>query len=240
MRALRLARAKFVKYIQHPLGADAAEGAFAARLVLGELEKIARDVHHARRIIQHDHPARTHDGAGLAQRFVIHRRVHQASRHAAARRPANLHRLDPPALRRAAADFFDNVAQRGSHRHFDQPAAADFSGQGKDLGPLAFGRAERGEFLRPVPDDPGRQRQRFYVVNQRRFSPQARLGREGRPQPGYTAPALHRRDQGRFLAADKRAGAFDHAQPQSETPRPASARPASRAFPFPRWPPARA
>ena len=109
VRALRLARAKLVQNIQHPLGADAAEGAFAARLVLRELEEIARDIHHAGGVIQHHHPARTHDRADVAQRFVIHRRVRQA----AGTQPPDGPPICTALIRRpsadAAADFFDDL-----------------------------------------------------------------------------------------------------------------------------------
>ncbi len=171
---------------------------------------------------------------------IIDRRVHQAGGHAAAGRPADLHRLDPPPFRRAAADVFDDLAQGRPHRHFDQSAAANSSGQGEHLGAFAFGRAEGREFLRPMTNNPRHQRQRFDVVDQGRFAPKARLGGKRRSQPRHPAPAFHRGDQGRLFAADERPGALDDAQAQCESRRPSVSRPASRAFPIPQSPPARA
>jgi hypothetical protein len=54
---LAFARAETFKDVEHPASADAAERAFAAGLVLGELEEVAGDVHHARAIIEDDESA---------------------------------------------------------------------------------------------------------------------------------------------------------------------------------------
>src|ERR1017187_2052123 len=66
-----LARAEAFQNFQHSLGADAAEGAFAAGFRLGEFEEKARDIHHAIALVQHHQAARAHDGAGLRQGIVV-------------------------------------------------------------------------------------------------------------------------------------------------------------------------
>ena len=47
MLAAGFAGAEEIEQFEHPLRADAAEGAFAARLVLRELEEIPRNIDHA-------------------------------------------------------------------------------------------------------------------------------------------------------------------------------------------------
>lgn len=79
---LALARAEPIQNVQHAAGTNSAEGAFAARLILGELQEVARDIDHAIRIIHHHQPARAHDRADFPERFVIHRRIGQARRDA--------------------------------------------------------------------------------------------------------------------------------------------------------------
>ncbi len=59
------------------------------------------------------------------------------SGNAAARRPAYLHGLENPIAGHAAADLLHHFPDGNAHGHFDQSAAANFSGQGEDLGAFA-------------------------------------------------------------------------------------------------------
>ena len=77
---------------------DPAGRALAAGFGAGELDEVAGDVDHAIVFVHHHHAARPHDGAELAERFVIDRGLEQVGRDAAARRPAGLHRLDRMAV----------------------------------------------------------------------------------------------------------------------------------------------
>ena len=88
------------------------------------------------------------------------------------------------------------------------PPRATLPASAKTLVPLLLGRAERGEGLRAVADDPRHQRERLDVVDQRRLCPTARSAGIRRPQPRHAAPALDRGDQRRLLAADERPGAL--------------------------------
>jgi hypothetical protein len=54
---LAFAGAEPLQEVQHAPGADAAEGAFAARLVLSKLKEIARNIDHAGGVIEHDQAA---------------------------------------------------------------------------------------------------------------------------------------------------------------------------------------
>src|ERR1039457_2608002 len=113
MLAGGLAGAEQLQQFEHPFGANAAEGAFAARLVLRELEEIPRDIHHASGVIEHDHAAGTHDGANFTQGFVVHWRIGQARRYAAAGGPAHLYRFKRAPWRGAAPTPLHALPARG-------------------------------------------------------------------------------------------------------------------------------
>ena len=93
-----------------------------------ELQEEARDIDHAIAVVEHHQTARTHDGAGLGQRFVIDRRVGQARGNAAAGGSAELHGFELPAVADAAADIFHHFADGDAHGDFDEAAAIDLAG----------------------------------------------------------------------------------------------------------------
>ena len=68
--------------------------------------------------------------------LVVDRRVEQVRREAAAGGTADLHGLELPAGRHAAADVEDDLPQRDAHGHLDQAAVDDLAGEGKTLVPL--------------------------------------------------------------------------------------------------------
>ena len=112
-------------------------------------------------LLVHDHQAaRAHHGPGAAQRIVIQRQVQVLAGQAAARRPADLHRLEAvlgdlaAPIGDAAADVEHDLAQRGAERHFDQPGVGHVPGQGEGLGAGRGWRAELAEVLRAFIDDP--------------------------------------------------------------------------------------
>ena len=70
----------------------------------------------------------------LRQDFVVDRRVEHVVRDAAAGRPAGLHGLDATAVRAAAADVIDELAERGAERHLDKAGVLDLAHQREDLG----------------------------------------------------------------------------------------------------------
>ena len=124
---------------------DPAGRAFAAGFRAGELDEVAGDVDHAIVFVHHHHAARAHDGAELAERFVVDRGFEQVGRDAAARRAAGLHRLDRMAVQAAAADGMDEIAERRAERHFHQAGVPDLADEGEDLGAGTGGAAGLGE-----------------------------------------------------------------------------------------------
>ena len=91
-----------VEESQRLVQADAAGDALAAGFRMGELDEVARHVHHAVVFVHHHHAAGAHDGAQLRQRLVVDRRVEHLLRDAAAGRPAGLHGFDGASARRAS------------------------------------------------------------------------------------------------------------------------------------------
>ena len=221
--------AEAIEDLQHPLGADSAERAFAARFRLRELQKEAGHVHHAVTVVEDHHAAGTHDGAGLGQRFIIDRRVGERRRNAPAGRTAHLHRFEGASVLDTAADFLDDLANRDAHRDFDEPAAPHLARQCEDLGPFARQGAQRRKRFRAVTDDPRDTGQRLDVVHVGRLTVDPLLGGEGRPQARHSPLPGDRSDQRRLFSTHERAGAFPDFQLQVEiAPENAPAEKASR------------
>ena len=194
--------------LEHALGPDAAGHALAAALVLRELQEVPGEVDHAGGVVGDDHAARTHDGAGRSQALVVDRRVEQARRHAAARRPAELHGLELAAVLDAAADVEDDVAERRPHGDLGEAAVDDLAGQREGLGALAGLAADGGVGRRPVGDDPRHAGEGLDVVDVGGLAPEAGDRRERRPLSRHPALAHDGGDERGLLAADEGAGAF--------------------------------
>ena len=139
----------------------AAGRAFAARFLCQEGDEVPGDVHHAGLIVHDDHAARTHHGSRFGQAVEIDRHVEVRFGQTAAGGAARLHGLEFAAARNAAADVEDDLAQRDSHRDFDQAGVVDFSHHRENLGPAAsvpwvvrnIAGAHRAEPLRSAVDD---------------------------------------------------------------------------------------
>src|ERR1017187_5944832 len=212
--AAPLSRAEAFQDLQHPLGADAAEGALAAGFRLGEFEEEARDIHHAIALVEHPQAARAHDGAGPRQGIVVDGRIGQARRDAAAAGSAELHGLKFASLFDAAADLFHHFADGDAHGDFDQAAAIDLAGQREHFRAAAGPGAERGERLGAVPQDPRHASQRLDIVDDGGLAAEAAFHRVGRPQFGHAALAFERLNERGLLAADECARPFANLEAQ--------------------------
>ena len=153
--------------------ADAAGRALAAAFDGAEFHGEARLLQHVGGVVEH------HD-AGMADQpvlggegFVVERRVEQRAREIGAERPADLHRLDRPAGRGAAADLVDDLAKRQAERRLEQAAMLDVAG---DLDRDGAARAAHAEILvegRALVHDDRHGGQRDDVVDDRRLAEQA-------------------------------------------------------------------
>src|ERR1035437_1287964 len=197
----------FVEEVVHLHRARAAGDALAAGFIHAEFHEEARDLHHVRAVVHHDHAARTHDRAELAERFVIHRRVEMLRWNAAARWPARLHGFDLAAVRRATAHFFNDDAQRRAHWNFDQAGVFNFAGERENFCAFAFLRADAREPFRAVAINRRHVREGLDVVDERRAAEQTALRREWWTRPRRAALSFDRRHERGFFAANKRARA---------------------------------
>ncbi len=101
-------------------GPNPAEGAFPAGLLLGKIEKVACDVHHAAvRIHDHDPPG-PHHGTGCCQRIEVDGRIQQGLRQAAARRPPDLNGFEGFLVGNSAADVENQGPQSHPHGYLHQ------------------------------------------------------------------------------------------------------------------------
>lgn len=125
-----------VQYFQQALVADAARGAFSARLLYREVQIEAGYGHHAVVLIHYNHAAGTHHGTFSKQVVEVYRGIQMLLRQAAARRTSGLHSLELLAAFDAAAYFVDYFAEGGSHRNLYQSYVIYFSCKGKNFCPL--------------------------------------------------------------------------------------------------------
>ncbi len=201
------ALADAIEDLQHPLRADPAGHALAARLLLDEFEEEAGDVDHAAILIHDDQAAGAHDGAQFGERLVVQRHVQVLLGNAAAGRAADLGGLEGLAAGDAAADVVDQIAERHAHRHFDEARVFDRAGQGEDLSALAPFSALGGVPAAAAEDDRRDVGIGLDVVEHRGLAPETLLGREGRTGTRLAAIAFDRRQQRRLFAAHERPGA---------------------------------
>src|SRR5258708_6577430 len=188
--SLTFAFTEAVENIEHAARADATESAITARLILGELEKVARDIDHGGRIVQHYQSARAHNCSNLTQRLKIDRGIRQSRWDAATGRTADLNSFKPTAWLHAAANFLDDLANGCAHGYLDEPAALNVFGQGENFCAFAgFGSVSR-ESLWAVTNEPRNHSECLDVVDDRRFSPKAVLDRKRGAQFRHAALAF--------------------------------------------------
>ena len=191
---------------QHGLGPYAAGHTFAARLLLRETHKVARQVHHAGVLVGDDQAAGAHDGPQAGQRLVVNRHVQMLGRDAAARRPADLRCFEGFSTGDAAADLVDQFPQADAHWHLDQAGVVDLAHHGENLGALAVLRANAGVPVGPLLDDQRHVGPTLDVVDVGRLAPQPALSGKGRAWTRLADAPLDGCHQRRLLATDEGPG----------------------------------
>ena len=179
-----------VEHLEKASRTDAARRALAAALVDRKVEEEARNVNHTGRFIHDDHTAGTHHGADLGQVVIVDREIQELCRDAAAGRTARLNSLELLAVRDAAADVIDDLAERGAHRDLNKTGVDDLSAECEDLGALAALGAHGGEPLCTLQDDLRDVGKRFNVVDDRRLTEQTLVRRERGLVAGLAAVAF--------------------------------------------------
>ena len=125
---------------------------------------------------------------------------------AAAGGTSRLRRLEFTAGWNAAAQIEQDLAERGSDRHFDQTGPDDSSGQGKHLRARTRARSNRGKPIAAMLHDGGDVREGFNVIDEGRLSPQTPFRRIRRPGYGLPAFAFDRSQESRLFTTDVGAG----------------------------------
>ena len=116
------------------IGSDSAECTLAAGFLLGEIEKIPRNFHHAGILVHDHHAAGSHHGTGLCERIEINGRIQKILAQTAAGRPPDLNRFEFFIIRDAAADVKYQGSQRHPHGYFHQSGMDHVSDNGKNCG----------------------------------------------------------------------------------------------------------
>jgi hypothetical protein len=125
----------------------------------------------------------------------------------AARGAARLDALELLAAPDAAPDVENDLPQGGAHGNFDEARVVDLAGEGEDFGTLGLLGSYRGEPLGSLGYNYRDIGQGFHVVDYRGLTPESLYSREWGLGDGHAPVALYGFEQGRFLAADKGAGA---------------------------------
>ena len=199
--------------IEDPQGfvqTNPARDALAARLGMGELDEVARHIHHAVLFIHDHHAARSHDRAQLRQAFIVDGRIEHLDGNASARGTTRLHRLDGASGNRSFTNVIHEGFQRSAQRHLHQSGVAHLPHQGEDFGPRAFRTARFAEPGRAAGDDRRDVVPRLNIVDVGGTPPESLLRGKWRPGPGPSRFAFQGRDQGCFFPADESAGSLDH------------------------------
>ena len=118
---------------------------------------------------------------------------------------ADLHGLELFAVRDAAADVENDLADGRAHRHLDKARVDHVACQGEGLRAGALLRADAMVPLHAVFDDERDVGKRLHIVEHRGLCPQAMLDGARRFDARHAAIALDRRGQGAALTADERA-----------------------------------
>ncbi len=158
-------------------GADAAGHALAARLRLGEAQEVTWQSRPCTVLVQDDHAAGAHDGAGGGQVLVVDRRVEELLAEAAARGPAGLHRLEalamPPPMSKMTSR---SVVPNGTSI---RPRAATLPTRRKSWCPFDVPCRRRRTSRAAVGTIAGQGAQGLDVVDDGRLAPETRHGGKG-------------------------------------------------------------
>ena len=198
-----VAAGDLVKDLIETLGTDPARCALTAGFVHGELQEELCDIDHAVILIENDETAGTDHAADLCEAVVIDADVIVLSRDASAGRTAGLCSLKLLAVRDAAADFLDDLAERGAHRDLNEAGVLDLAAECKDLGALCSLGTHGSIPLCTLEDDLRNVCIGLNVVENGRLLIEALFCRERRTRTRLTAVALDRGHQSSFLTADE-------------------------------------
>ena len=203
VRKLALAGDDAVEDLKHALGTDTAGRALAAGLIDGEVEEEARDIDHAVVLVHDDQTAGAHHRADGDQVVIVDRRVDQACGDAAAGRTAGLRSLELSAVRDAAADLFDDLAERGAHRDLHKTGVGDLAAEREDLRALRLFGTHGREPVGALQDDLRNVCISLNVVEDGRLAEQTLDSREWRSWSWFTSVAFNRCHKGCFLTTDE-------------------------------------
>ena len=161
---------------------------------------------HIDRVVEHDEAAMAEHGADRGQRLVIHGGIEEIVRDIGAERATDLNGADRATAQCAAAETFDDLAQRYPEIEFGEAAALDVSGdldwKGTKRPVEAVGRIGSAA----IGQNPRHARERDDIVDDGGFAEEPLQSRDRRLGADDAALALEAFEQGGFLAANIGAG----------------------------------
>ena len=177
-----------------------------------EAQQHLQQPHHAGAFADHDHAARAHARAGLAERgMVVGDGLDLGGGQHLGRNPAGHDALDGRVVQAAAAVFVDELRQRRAVLDFVHAGPLHVARDRHQLRTRALGRADLAEGLATHGNYCRHVGQSLHVVDDGGALVQAAHRESGRPVARVALAALDGGDEGRGLAADVAArAAVDH------------------------------
>src|SRR5712692_509651 len=185
-----------------PVAPDATRRALPARFVGIEAEQAGGRLDDAVRVVHHDDAARPAHRAGRGQRLHVGVRVEHGCGQDRRRRTARPEDLQVAALRRAAGQLHDHVAEGLSQLDLVHARLAHVAADRHDTGAGRLLGPELDVGGTPVVDDPGHGGEGLHVVEQGGPGPCPLDRGERRPGARLGALALERFEERSLLAAD--------------------------------------
>ena len=182
---------------------NAAGYALTAGFVNGEFKEELRNVNHAVVFVHNDQTAGAHHGADCGEVIVVDGSVDEGSGDTAAGRTAGLSSFELLAAGNAAADFFNDFSEGGTHGDFNETGVGDLTAECEYLGTLGGCGTHGGEPFGSVEDDLCDICESFYVIDDGGLAEKTFYSGERRTGTGFAAVTFDRGEKSGFFAANE-------------------------------------
>jgi len=182
-------------------GTYTAGNAFTAGFVNGKFKEEFRNVDHTVVFVHDDQTAGTHHGADLGQVIIVDGGIDEGSGDTTAGRTAGLSSFEFLAVRNAAADFFNDFSERGTHGDFNETCVGDLTAESEYFCTLGGFGTHGSKPFGSVKDDLSDVCERFNVIDDGGFAEETLYCGERRTGTGFAAVTFNGGKKGGFFSA---------------------------------------
>ena len=184
-------------------GTDTAGYALTAGFVNGEFKEEFRNVNHAVVFVHNNQTAGAHHGADCGEVIVVDGSVDERSGDTTAGRTAGLSSFELLAAGNAAADFFNDFSEGGTHGDFNETGVGDLTAEREYLGTLGGCGTHGSEPFGSVEDDLRDICESFYVIDDGGLTEKTLYSGERRTGTGFAAVTFNGGEKSGFFAANE-------------------------------------